>query len=246
MDKIKALLQKAGVSEDLAVQIVESLDGYKTTLREQFEKEYAGKVEQAKKVCIEETEAHKRELARRLQIFCETKGAAIEAQLAKQSALSESEALSKLTQVRAMLEGITLNGEPNGQATAGLEKAKKQVQVAVEQRDRAVETANRQTAIAERALKKNRQLATENAELKKRASGQRQPVTEGKQGQQSRRIDKGRKQARQPVTTRPTLVESQDRRPPQQQNQPHVTNTGNGQGRYGISDIAAQVDEDLI
>jgi|2_EtaG_2_1085320.scaffolds.fasta_scaffold00165_2 hypothetical protein len=244
MDKIKALLGKAGVNGELASRIVGSLESYKTTLREQFEQEYAGKVEQAKRVCIEETETHKRELARRLQIFCETKGAAIEAQLAKSSALNESEALSKLTAVRALLEGITLNGEPNGAVTAGLEKSKKQVKVAVEQRDRAVETANRQTAIAEKALKKNRVLATENAQLKKRRSGK--PVTEGKQ-KKSRRIDGTRKGARQPVSTRPTLVESQDRRPPKQKKNPHVSGTGNGQGNgYGISDIASQVDEDLV
>lgn len=244
MNKIQALLQKAGVNEELAAQIVGSLESYKSTLREQFEREYAGKVEQAKKVCVEETEAHKRELARRLQIFCETKGAAIEAQLTKQSALSESEALSKLTTVRAMLEGIQLNGEPNGKATAGLEKAKKQVHVAVEHRDRAVETANRQTAIAEKSLKKNRELATENAHLKKLIRSGKKSVTEGKT-KKSRRIDGGRKKSRQPVSSRPTLVESQERRPPQQRKNANVTGTGNGQG-YGINDIASQVDEDLI
>jgi hypothetical protein len=244
MDKIEALLQKAGVSKELASRIVESLDHYKTSLREQFETEYAGKVEQAKKVCIEETDAHKRELARRLQIFCETKGAAIEAQLAKQSALNESEALSKLTQVRALLEGITLNDKPNGAVTAGLDKAKKQVKVAVEQRDRAVETANRQTAVAEKALKKNRQLATENARLKRHVSDS-QTVTEGRKSKKSRRIDQDRRKSRQPVSTRPTLVESQERRPPQKKQQSHVSGTGNGSG-YGITDIAAQVDEDLV
>jgi hypothetical protein len=242
MNKIQALLQKSGVNEELASQIVGSLESYKTTLREQFEKEYAGKVEQAKKVCIEETEAHKRELARRLQIFCETKGAAIEAQLAKQSALSESEALSKLTAVRGLLEGIQLHKEPNGKATAGLERAKKQVHTAVEQRNRAVETANRQTAIAEKALKKNRNLATENAQLKKRIGGG--PVTEGK-SKRSRRIDGSRRKTRKPVSSRPTLVESHDRRPPKQRTNAHVTGTGTGTG-YGINDIAAQVDEDLI
>lgn len=247
MDKIKALFQKAGVSEDLAGQIIESLESYKATLREQFEKEYAGKVAQAKKVCIEETEAHKRELARRLQIFCETKGAAIEAQLAKQSALSESEALSKLTAVRALLEGIQLgNREPNGAATAGLEKAKKRVQVAEAKASQAVETANRQTAIAEKALKKNRALATENAHLKKKMQGGGETVTEGRQPQGTRRrIDGARRKSRQPTSTRPTLVESQDRRPPKQRQTPQISNSGNGNG-FSVQDIAAQVDEDLV
>jgi hypothetical protein len=239
MDKIKQLLQKAGVSEELAAQICESLANYQKTLREQFEKEYAHKVGEVKKVCVEETEAHKRELARRVQIFCETKGAAIEAHLAKQSAISESEALAKLTSIRALLEGITLSGGPNGKAQAGLEK---KLKLAVEQRQRAVETANRQTAIAEKALKKNRELVTENTKLKK-LSGE--TLTEGTRQRKpkGKRLDATRRQRRQPVSTRPTLVESQDRRPPAKPKQPHVTGTGSG---FGVGDIAANMDEDLI
>jgi hypothetical protein len=52
MDKIKALLEKAGVKSELADQICESLANYKTSLRQQFNQEYAAKVEQAKKVLV--------------------------------------------------------------------------------------------------------------------------------------------------------------------------------------------------
>lgn len=236
MEKIKNLLEQAGVKPDLAKEICESLSAYKTTLREQFEAEYSAKVQEAKKVCIEETEAHKRELARRLQIFCEAKGAAIEAQLAKQSALSESEALTKLKTVKALLEGIAINGETSGQSTAVIERAKKQVQLATEEKKRAIETANRQTAIAERVLKENRRLTTELAQLKE------QPVvTESKQP--AKRLDQGRKPQGKPVSTRSTLLENQDPRPPAKSSQPNTTRTGNG---YGIQDIAEQVDEDLV
>lgn len=234
MDKIKNLLEKAGVSAELSTKIVESLLNYKGTLREQLENEYAQKVGQVKQVCIDETEAHKRELARRVQIFCETKGTAIESHLAKQAAISETEATAKLKNIKALLEGIQLNGKQNGPATA---KTQKQLQIAVEQRNKAIETANRQIAIAEKALKANRKLVTECTQLKKTV----QTITESKRQQPTQRLDSGRKTARKPVTTRPTLVESQERRPqqPQRIRQPQPTS-------FGIADIASQVDEDLV
>jgi hypothetical protein len=238
MNKIKSLLEQAGVKPELAEQICESLTTYKQTLREQFEAEYTAKVQEAKTVCIEETEAHKRELARRLQIFCEAKGAAIEAHLVKQSALSESEALTKLKTVKALLEGIAINGGQNGQSTAVVEKAKKQIRLATEEKKRAVETANRQTSIAEKALKENRRLVTEMAKLK-----QSMQLSESKQPQPRQRLDQGRKQGTS-VTTRPTILENQDPRSPAKSNQPHVTNTG--AGKYGVTDIAEMIDEDLV
>ena len=233
MDKIKQLLEKANVSKDLAGQIVQSLINYKDTLREQFDREYATKVEQVKKICIEETETHKRELARRVQIFCETKGTAIEAHIAKQAAISESDALSKLKTVKAMLNGIQLNEGPNGQATA--QQAKKRLKLAIEGRDKALETANRQTSIAESVLKKNRELATENTKLKKQLT----TISEAKN--KGQKLDQ-RKRPAKPLSTRPTIVENQDRRPPARP-KPQLATTGTG---FGINDIAGNMDEDLI
>lgn len=242
MNKIQALLEKAGVKPELAVKICESMDTFKITLREQFETEYAAKVEQAKKVCIEETEAHKRELSRRLQIFCETKGAAIEATLAKQSALNESEALTKLTHIAGLLSGLEPNGGQNGNVTAVVEKLKRTVTVANEEKNKAVELANRKTAIAEKALKLNRSLTTENAQLKKKV-GTGKPVTESRQQGGSRRIDKNRKggQAR---SSRATILENQDRRPVVRPTGANTKAAGNGE--YSVDGIAGSMDDDLI
>lgn len=243
MDKIQALFEKAGIKPELAKQIFESLDKYKTSLREQYESEYAAKVEQAKRVCIEETEAHKRELARRLQIFCETKGAAIEATLAKQSALNESEALTKLNNVAAIVSGLEPNGGANGNVTAVVGKLKRKAQVATEERNKAVELANRKQAIAEKALSHNRQLTTENTHLKRQLGGKpKQTVTESRQGG-SRRIDKNR-QSGQARSSRATILENQDRRPPAKSNQPNTT--GNGNGTYSVEGIASTMDDDLV
>lgn len=248
MDKIKALLEKTGIKPELSGKICESLGRFKTSLREQFEKEYAAKVEQAKRVCIEETEAHKRELARRVQIFCETKGAAIEAQLAKQSALNESEALTKLNSVSALLNGLgPNNGKPSGNVTAHVEKLKRQAQVATEEKNRAIELANRKTAIAEKALRRNRQLATALQSVQEQNVGSQRPVTENRQRggkKQARRIDESRNGGRA-RSTRATLTESQDRRPPSQKSGSSVTSTGNGNG-FSIDNIAAMTDDDLL
>lgn len=240
MDKIKALLQKAGVTEELASKICESLENYRTTLREQFESEFTAKVEQAKKVCLEETESHKRELARRLQTFCEAKGAAIEAQLTKQAALSESEATAKLRSITEMLSGLT-NGRANGPSTAVVEKAKKQIRMANEERQKAIETANRQTAIAEKALKENRRLTTENAKLQRLAQA---PVNEGRK---TGRIDQRRVKEQRPVSTRPTLLENQDPRPaPKRTTEPQTVQAGASQTGYSVDSIANVMEEDLL
>lgn len=245
MNKIKGLLEKAGCNPELVGGICEALDSYKSDLREQFEADYKHRVEQAKKVCIDETESHKRELAKRVQIFCETKAAAIEAQLARQSALSESEAVTRLKGIVSLLEGIEPNGDPSGRATAALEQARRRIQQVNEDRQKALEVANRQTAIAEKALKQNRRLATENTMLMRKVT-EAPMVAESRAPNvaRSRRIDLNRSASR-PVTTRQTLVEHQDRRPPVQNNS-NIRSSGPSGNAFGITDIAANMDEDLI
>lgn len=251
MQKILDLLTKAGCKPELVGAIGEALEEYKTTVNEQFEADFTAKVEQAKKVCIEETEAHKRELARRLQIFLETKDAAISAHLARQSALSESEAMSKLRGVKSLLEGVEVNGQPdNGQATAVVENAKRKIQQLTEERDQAVATANRQNAIAEKVLGRNRQLVSENARLKSLHGGDggaKPTVTEGRGAPrgQTQRVD-GTRRAQQPATTRPTIVENQTRRPAPTPNGQNNTRTEGSRGGFGVGDIAATMDEELI
>ncbi len=249
MQKILDLLTKAGCKPELVNAIGESLEQYKTTtettIKEQYEADYVAKIAQAKKVCIDETNTHKRELTRRLQIFLETKAAAIESHHARQLAIGESEAMTKLREVRALLENVELNGQDNGQAKAVIESAKRKIQQLSEERDQAVAKANRQNAIAEKVLRRNRQLVSENTRLK--VGGVRRPMTEGKEVNGSSRIDASRR-AQSPTTTRPTIVENQTRRPPPKQTKPNERAeepVGRGAG-FGIDTIAAQMDEDVI
>lgn len=241
--KILDLLAKAGCKPELVAAIGESLVSYKTAIQERFEADYTAKIQQAKKVCVEETEEHKRDLARRLQVFLETHSAAIDAHLARQSALSESEAVGKLRNVKSLLEGtetnVTVN---NGPTTATIEKAKHKIQQLSEERDRATAVANRQNAIAEKVLKNNRTLVAENARLKSllgNKGAKRQPMTEGRGAPRGQRIDASRRGGN-PTTTRSTLVENQTRVPAA------PTKTQVPAKGFGVADIAANMDEDLI
>jgi hypothetical protein len=246
MNKIKALLEKAGCSPELVGGICEALETYKSSLRSMYDTEYKNRVEKAKKVCIDETESHKRELARRVQIFCETKAAAIEAQLAKQSALRESEAAVRLKGIVNLLEGIEPSAAQNGQSTAVVEKARRKMQQANEDKLKAIEVANRQTAIAEKVLKQNRKLATENAKLKKSIQEGTSVVAEGKAPvAQPKRID-AQRSVSAPVTSRPTILENQDRRPPRSNTTNVRSDVPAGRFGFGVNDIAANMDDDLI
>ena len=232
MDKIKTLFEKAGVKPELAQQICESLEAYRTSVKQKLEEDHKAKLDQAKKICVEETEAHKRELARRLQIFCEAKGAAIQAHLMKQAVIGESNASTKLRHIKDALTGVSAT---NGSSAVAADV--RQLKIVKEERKKALEVANRQTQLAEKALRRNRELIKQISELTDRS---RSVVKENRDQQRpTRRIDTGvRKTQAQPNTTRPTLVESQTRTSRQAQPQrTAVSNVGN------IQEIAANVDE---
>ena len=138
---------------------------YKDSVRQTVQEEFNTKLAQAKKLFVEETELYKKDLARRLQTFCETKSAVIESQLQKQAALSEKAAVSKLKSVYLALEGIQVKDEASSTATA-LKKAKNQIKQLTEERNTAIAKANRQTALAEQLVKRARGIIAENQQLK--------------------------------------------------------------------------------
>lgn len=237
--ELKDLLQKAGVQPEFTGRIIESLESYKSTIKESLEAEFVTKISKAKKICVEETETYKRDLARRVQIFCETKGAAIEAQLRKQSVSSESKSTSKLNKIAALVEGIELNVGNDGKLKTNFEAAKAKIRQLVESRDKANELANKQTSIARKILAESQGLESENIRLKRMLVGAK-TVTESNAPRANRPNLLPRKRLSQSVTTtRPTLVESQDPSTPSKQ--PAIV-----AGGYNINSIAANLDENLI
>lgn len=240
MDKIRALLEKCGVKAELCQQICEAIDNYANALKQKNSEEFAAKVEAAKKVCIEEVETSKAELARRLQIFCEAKVAFVEQLLTKHATAKNTEAVETLEHVKGLLEGIQVADE------TGLRKQIEQLQqkltTATEERNKAVEKANRQTKLAESVLKRNRTIEHRLATTERQSD--RESLEES--------VNRGKPKVQQPLdagreggiaqTTRRTLRENQDPRLLRaNQKQPVTTTKSNG--ALSPEQIAANMEE---
>jgi len=214
MDKIKQLLQKSGLSSEAADKICESLDSYTAQVKQKLDEEFKARLAKAKQICLEETEAHKAELSRRVQIFLETKGPAIEESITRQAANRETEAVAKLEKVAAVVEGIQLDGQSNSELKAELSKLHKLAERLIEERDHAIKKAHNLTSISERLVKKNREMQqalVEHAKGRGAPSGDRKKIDEGRKGGE-------------PRTTRPTIKENVDRRSPAPAAGPDRTN----------------------
>lgn len=236
MDKLRALMQKCGIRPELSDKLCESFEQHLVERRKQQDAEFRRMQEEAKRVCLEEVGAHKLDLARRLQIFCEAKGAHVEQVVAKQTAIKESAAQAKLQSILGFLEGVEPNGRPNGNLQAENKKLKRQLQKLSEEQQRAVTAANRNSALAAKVLAKNRLLETE---LQRTRNGHVVPES------RTTRLDKQRQRrpSGEAVTTRQTLRENQER-PAQRKQQaapaPAAPET------FSVSNIAQLMESDLI
>lgn len=233
MDKIEQLMLKCGLSAEAATSICEAIQTHTASIREQLEAEYIKRTETAKRICVEETEQHKVELARRMQIFCEANSARIEQLVARQAQAREGQAVGVLETVKSLLSGISISDDSG--LKAELVTMKEETDKLRRERDLAVTKANRQTTLAERVLRRNRllegKLATAEhtghtvlgegaARRSGQATGQR-PV---------QRLDQNRRTGT-PTTTRRTLTENQDHR--------DVVDTRTGNVRHNTMNNAA-------
>lgn len=165
LDKIKALLTKSGVADDVATQIVESMQEYKANVVAESQQKLASSVKAAKAVVLEEVESYKADLTRRVQLFCESKSQTIEQQLTRRSAAGETEAQNKLTKVYALLEGVDLVAKPNSKHVAKLADATNKIGRLNKQLKAAKVQAERSARIAESVMEKNQKLIKENKNL---------------------------------------------------------------------------------
>lgn len=212
MDKIHALLQKCNLSDEAAASICEAFEQHETNLREQLEEEFRTRTENAKRICLEEVEAHKAELSRRVQIFFEANSSRIEQMVARQAQGREGAAVAMLEQVKGLLEGVAISPDANATEVKRLRTENKKL---AEDRDQAMRVARRQQTIAERVLKRNSHLEKQVALSEQDGNrGQNNTtVNENRNQNGSRRIDQTR-QSGQSRTTRRTLTENQERHAP--------------------------------
>jgi len=200
MDKIKELIEQLG-SKELADKIMESLEEYKAVVRDEINEEFKQRTEKVKEVCIEEIDAYKKELGRKVGIWLESKQEQIEQKIAKQVAIKDSAAESKLQAIASLLEGVEVDVE--GQ-NADLQAAKKQVGELQEQLKKTrndnkvlVEKASRSHAIAEKTLERNKVLSKEVADavklLEESKGGKPKPIEEDKEEEkEDKTIEEGK------------------------------------------------------
>lgn len=202
MEKIRQLLQKCGLSSDAASKICESMEDFSRQERERIQKEYNSKLAEVKAACLEETNKHKVELSRRVQIFLETKEESVQQQIAKQAAERGTTAEAKLERIASLVEGVELDGQPNSILQAEVGKLGRIVQKLTEQKNVALTKAQRLQEIADKVLKRNKVLESSLANAGKRT------VTESRARRGSR-----------PTTTRRVLEETVEQ-PARRQSQP--------------------------
>ena len=233
MDKIRELLTKSGVSEEAASKICESLDTFRTEVKEQYDAEFTTRLQKAKQVCLEETNAHKAELSRRVQIFLEAKNTAIEQSLLRSSAQRETEAAATLEKIASLVEGIEPNGQSCSELKTELAKYRRITESIAKERDAAMQKAKRLTGISERVLAQNRALERRIAE------GQEAPA---KPNGQVKRIDEDRSKGK-PQTTRRTIKETVEPPQPQRESASNARRVGSMTAPKTPDDIAGVMED---
>lgn len=233
MDKIKALLQKVGASNELASQICEELEQYDAKVHEKYKKVYQTKLNQAKQICIEEVQKYKVELAQKVKIFLEGKSNQIEKRLDQLRAIEEGEAKALLRKVKEITEGIEVADDAKLRALKEkIEKLEAKNSQLMEEKKKALVAADRANKIALDIIEKSKVFIKEETEESKDEKGQEQSKSDGGDGEEMeekvgcevtnkddsnkgnkaakiKAILKGKIKQRKPQTTRKTLAESQ-------------------------------------
>lgn len=223
MEKMLELLEGMGGTPELAEAFQKHLQQYTAELKSRMERDYQEAVNEVKQVCIEEVNEEKAALAKKVEIFVESKAQSMEQAAAKQRAMEETEATSLLKRTKGLLEGISVDDDGINQKVLAMEKKVSRLEAKAEslreERDQAIAKANEMAKAAKHFAEENRKLAshtvveedesvTEKAKPKRKAK----KVEEGRRRRRAprrRRLDEGRKARGKVGSTRRTLVESQ-------------------------------------
>jgi hypothetical protein len=156
MQKIIDLLKKLTASPELVKEITEGLGTYKTELKAQYDAELKDRATAARNVCIEAVEKEKKEMARKVEIFLESRLNTITREAQKQAAIGETRANKTLRELHALLEGVKIDGNAEDHQAAVAERNK--LRVFNKRLSEALEKANlkatRANTIAMRLLKR--------------------------------------------------------------------------------------------
>lgn len=113
--KVQALLKAMDISEEASKEFVAVCESWYNTEKAKLQAEFKARLAAAKKVCVEETEAHKASLSRGIKLFLENKVEIIRKAAEKNAAIAESEAVASLKKIQEVLGGLNIDGAENAQ-----------------------------------------------------------------------------------------------------------------------------------
>jgi outer membrane murein-binding lipoprotein Lpp len=163
MSKIHEIVKQIGGSDELATQLVGAIQEHVEAEKARLQEEFQARVQKAKQICMEEVAKEKQRLARKVEIFIESKVASVERAAGKTRAVEESAAASKLRQVQQILGEKGGNSVELEALNRKLAKLSEQAGALAEDRDAAVEKAARANAIATRLLRRIQVLESKEA-----------------------------------------------------------------------------------
>lgn len=228
MTKLRDLLKQLGGSDELADAISEEFARYAQEIKSKYDAEFKDKITKARAVCLEEVNKEKASLARKVAIYLEAKQDHFEKAAEKQRLNEESEATNRLKRAKALLEGVEVDGSGQSRELQAARRQITRLQQAVdtlrEERNLAVDKANKANTIAADVLKKNRLLEQNLKQTGQTAIAEstvkpapRGNVTAGEPKPASRpaprRLDEGRRVPSPGVSTRTVLKETQVKSP---------------------------------
>lgn len=168
MNKIKDLLKQLGASDDLSNAILSELKAYDKRTQEKFDEEFKKRLEKAKQICLEEFEGEKKKLARKVEIFLESRVTKIDREAQRQAALGESESAKTLRLVKRAVDGVPIDGDTQAIQAVKVENKKLRIRLnqLVEEGNKFKTEAQRASGIAQKALERVRILETTNGTSK--------------------------------------------------------------------------------
>jgi small-conductance mechanosensitive channel len=210
LDKIGALLEQMGITEEARKEFLTVCENWYNNKKQELQTEFDTRLGKAKKVCIEETEAHKASLSRGLKLFLENKVESIRKAAEKNAAIAESEAVVSLKKIQEVLGGLNIDGAENAQTLQAERKKNANLTAEVANLQEQMNTANAKVAkfsdIAEKSLQRQSTLEEELQTAKKcltEAKQRLQVISEGKKGKTKKPLTEHKRPGAKPKTKKP-------------------------------------------
>ena len=209
LSKVDALLKQMGISEEARKEFISVCESWHGSEKDKFKKEYEIALNKAKKVCLEETEAHKAALSRGVQLFLEKQLDNIHKASEKQMAIAEPEAVNLLKKVKSVMSGIDIDGAANAQA---LQAESKKNALLVQKISKLEESLERERAKAAKLGELTEKAISRQKSLEKDLHESKLVLGEARKSLESRETSKAifeeKSKGGKPKTTRSVISES--------------------------------------